>query len=131
MQKVCCHRAAFPDCSSSPGRFYPDNFTRGGMNRSPALLTTTPESRACVITGITPNCLRLGERDYHAFGSILPLSCLAVGARQRLGLCLSIRLQKGVGYHTLQHARACTPSRQGDTRNHYFLSAHTRAEIRF
>ena len=41
----------------------------------------------------------LGEGDYGAFGSILPLSCLAAGAEERLGLCLSIRLHRG-GYHT-------------------------------
>lgn len=32
----------------------------------------------------------LGEGDYGAFGSILPLSCLAAGAVERLGFCLSI-----------------------------------------
>lgn len=41
----------------------------------------------------------LGEGDYGAFRSILPLSCLAAGAEQRLGFCLSIRLHRG-GYHT-------------------------------
>ena len=44
----------------------------------------------------------LGEGDYAAFGSILPLSCLAAGAEQRLGFCLSIRLHRG-RYHTHTH----------------------------
>lgn len=40
----------------------------------------------------------LGEGDYGAFGSILPLS-LAAGAEEPLALCLSIRLHRG-SYHT-------------------------------
>lgn len=44
----------------------------------------------------------LGEGDYGAFGSILPLSCLAAGAEERLGFCLSIRLHSG-DYHTDTH----------------------------
>lgn len=32
----------------------------------------------------------LGEGDYGALGSILPLSCLAAGAEERLGFCPSI-----------------------------------------
>lgn len=100
-----CHRAALPDRAA----FIPTAFAPGGrIRRSPALLTTTPKSRARAITGITPNCLRIGEGDYRAFGSILPLSCLAAGARRRLGLCLSIRLQRG---GRLSHTLTCTHAR--------------------
>lgn len=44
----------------------------------------------------------LGEGDYGALGSILPLSCLAAGAKERLGFCLSIWLRRG-GYQTHKH----------------------------
>lgn len=46
----------------------------------------------------------LGEGDYGALGSILPLSCLAAGAKERLGFCLSIWLRRG-GYQTHKHTR--------------------------
>lgn len=50
----------------------------------------------------------LGEGDYGTFGSILPLSCLAAGAGERLGLCLSIRLHRsGYRTHLLVLPRAC------------------------
>lgn len=46
----------------------------------------------------------LGEGDYGALGSILPLSYLAAGAEERLGFCPSIWLRRG-GYHTHKHPR--------------------------
>lgn len=51
----------------------------------------------------------LGEGDYGTFGSILPLSCLTAGAGVRLGLCLSIQLQRS-GYHMHAHTCARTPA---------------------
>lgn len=68
-----------------------------------ALLMTTLELNACYYRYYMKLPM-LGEGDYRAFGSILPLSCLAAGARERLGLCLSIRLHRG-GYLTRRHVR--------------------------